>query len=103
MCLIFVYSCLAKNILVLLTAIIYYTQHEMNYFTSALTSVPLRSVENCMFGENYEGTSDNYCSLGIIQYQMGDFTLALRSHQHALDIRLKLSGEDHASTADCHG
>ena len=33
---------------------------------------------------------------------MGDFTLALRSHQHALDIRLKLFGEDHASTADCH-
>lgn len=74
----------------------------MNYFTSALESHQ-RSLEirRKLFGENYEGTSDNYCSLGIIQYEMGDFTLALRSHPYALDIRLKLFGEDHASTADC--
>ena len=44
--------------------------------------------------------SDSYYSLGIVQNEMGDFRLAQRSHQHALDIRLNLSGEDHTKTAD---
>ena len=31
---------------------------------------------------------------------MGDFTSALQSNQRALDIRIKLFGEEHESTAD---
>ena len=33
---------------------------------------------------------------------MGDFTLALQSHQRALAIRIKLFGEEHESTADSY-
>ena len=55
-----------------------------------------------LFGENYEGTSDSYYSLGITQYEMGDFRLAQRSHQHVLDIRLNLFGKDHVKTADSY-
>ena len=32
---------------------------------------------------------------------MGDFTSALQSHQRALDIRVKLFGEEHLETAEC--
>ena len=38
--------------------------------------------------------------LGTTQYQLGDYTSALQSHQHALDVRRKLFGEEHAATAD---
>ena len=33
---------------------------------------------------------------------MGDFKAALQSKQRALDIRIKLFGEEHQSTADCY-
>ena len=67
----------------------------VNYTCKILWNWPL-------FGENYEGTSDSYYSLGITQYEMGDFRFAQRSHQHALDIRLNLFGKDHVKTADSY-
>ena len=33
---------------------------------------------------------------------MGDFKAALQSKQRALDIRIKLFGEEHQSTVDCY-
>ena len=33
---------------------------------------------------------------------MGDFKAALQSEQRALEIRIKLFGEEHQSTADCY-
>ena len=33
---------------------------------------------------------------------MGDFKVAVQSKQRALEIRIKLFGEEHQSTADCY-
>ena len=33
---------------------------------------------------------------------MGDFKAAVQSKQRALEIRIKLFGEEHQSTADCY-
>ena len=38
----------------------------------------------------------------MIQHSLDDFNAALDSVQHALNIRLKLFGEEHASIADCY-
>ena len=35
----------------------------------------------------------------MTQYQLGDCTSALQSDQHALDVRKKVFGEEHAKTA----
>ena len=43
-----------------------------------------------------------YYELWVTQHQLGDLTSALQSHQRALDIRIKLFGEEHASTADSY-
>ena len=45
-------------------------------------------------------TADSYHSLGVTKQQLGDLTSALHAHQRALEISLKLFGEEHASTAD---
>ena len=47
-------------------------------------------------------TTDSYYSLGATQRLLGNFDAALDSKQHALDIHLKLFGEDHACTADSY-
>jgi len=39
----------------------------------------------------------SYLSLGVTQSALGDHTSAVQSKQRALDIRLKLFGEEHAS------
>ncbi|XP_068751516.1 uncharacterized protein [Montipora capricornis] len=44
----------------------------------------------------------SYHSLGVTQHSLGDFTSAMQSHQRALDVRIKLFGEDHASIADSY-
>ena len=41
-------------------------------------------------------------ALGVTQYNMHDYSTALQSHQHALAIRIKLFGEEHAKTADSY-
>ncbi|XP_068751287.1 uncharacterized protein [Montipora capricornis] len=43
-----------------------------------------------------------YHSLWATQHSLGDFTSALQSAQRALDVRIKLFGEDHAETADIY-
>ena len=52
-----------------------------------------------MFGEEHAKTANSYHSLGMTQYQLGDYTSALQSHQHAVDVKRKLFGEEHAKTA----
>ena len=47
-------------------------------------------------------TADSYYSLGATQRSLGNLDAALDSKQHALDIDLKLFGEDHACTADSY-
>ncbi|XP_068688366.1 uncharacterized protein [Montipora foliosa] len=44
----------------------------------------------------------SYLSLGMTQHSMRDFTSALQSKQRSLKIRMKVLGEDHASTADSY-
>jgi hypothetical protein len=44
-------------------------------------------------------TALSYDSIGNTQHEMKDYKSALESHQHALQIRLKLFGEDHCDTA----
>ena len=43
-----------------------------------------------------------YFSLGITLDKLGDYTLALQSHQCALDIRRKRFGEEHSDTAQSY-
>ena len=43
-----------------------------------------------------------YADLGATQHSLGYFNAALDSEQHALDIRLKLFGEEHAVTANSY-
>ena len=44
----------------------------------------------------------SYYSIGVTQHSLGDYKSALASQQRALNIRLKLFGEEHASTADSY-
>ena len=44
----------------------------------------------------------SYHSLGVTQHSLGDFTSALQSDLRALDVRIKLFGEDHSSTAESY-
>ena len=46
-----------------------------------------------------EALAAYYEELGTTQHSLGNFNAALDSKQHALDIRLKLFGRDHACTA----
>ena len=60
-----------------------------------------------MLEENYlesntQKTAHSYHSLGVTQYQLGDYKSALLSLQHALDVRRKLFGEEHAQTANSY-
>ena len=41
------------------------------------------------FGEEHTGTADSYNKIGITHYQLGEYTSALQSHQHALDVKKK--------------
>ena len=43
-----------------------------------------------------------YHSLGATQRSLGDFASVLESNQRALDIRVKLFGDNHANTADSY-
>ena len=38
----------------------------------------------------------------MTQHSLGDFTSALQSDQRALDVGIKLLGEDHASITDSY-
>ena len=40
--------------------------------------------------------------IGATQHEQGDFTSAIQSDQRALDIRLKLFGEEHSNTANSY-
>ncbi|MCG8404213.1 MAG: tetratricopeptide repeat protein, partial [Phycisphaerales bacterium] len=44
----------------------------------------------------------SYYSIGVTQHSLGDYKSALASQQRALNIRLKLFGEERASTADSY-
>ena len=44
----------------------------------------MNSLEEKLFGEEHTQTADSYHSLGVTQHQLGDYTSALQSHQHAL-------------------
>ena len=68
-------------------------------------------TENSLFQEfNYPSTlalhqealAKIYADHGVTQHEQGDFPSALQSKQRSLDIRLKLFGEEHSSTADSY-
>ena len=48
-----------------------------------------------LFGEHHSSTAESYHSLGGTQHSLGDFTSAMQSAQRALDVGIKLHGEDH--------
>ena len=52
--------------------------------------------------ELHAATAGSYHELGVTQHELGDLTSAFQSMQRALDIRLKLFGEEHAATADSY-
>ena len=56
-------------------------------------------VLNCL-EKNTKILLSCYYLLGITQRKLGDFKAALQSLQRALDIGIKLFGEEHQSTAD---
>jgi tetratricopeptide (TPR) repeat protein len=46
--------------------------------------------------------AQSYHEIGATQYEMKDYQSALVSQQHALEIRLKLLGEDHPDTPESY-
>ncbi|XP_068750731.1 uncharacterized protein [Montipora capricornis] len=46
--------------------------------------------------------AQSYHSLGVTQNSLGDFSSALHSAKRALQVRIKVFGEDHSSTADSY-
>ena len=52
-----------------------------------------------MLGHDNADTAQSYYNIGVAQHEMKDYKSALASHQHALQIRLRLFGENHADTA----
>ena len=46
--------------------------------------------------------AQDYFDLGATQCDRGNYSEALESHKHALDIRRKLFGEEHSKTADSY-
>ena len=65
---------------------------------SSHTSTRWKFNRRELFGEEHADTVLSYHSLGIIQSELGDYTSAFQSHQHALDVRRKLFGEEDART-----
>ena len=57
----------------------------------------LTSALNCL--KKNADITESYYSLAVTHLSLGNFDAALDSKQHALDIRLKLFGEQHAVTA----
>ena len=49
-----------------------------------------------------ESLSKSFWDLGTFQHLKGNFLEAIRAHHSALDIRLKLFGEEHSSTAESY-
>ena len=41
-------------------------------------------------------TADSYHSVGVTQHSLGNYTAALDSEKRALNIRIKLCGEEHS-------
>ena len=41
-------------------------------------------------------------NVGVTQHSLGNYTAALESNKRALDIRIKLFGEEHPKTADSY-
>ena len=66
----------------------------------SLDSVHLISGLNCL--EKNTQAQPIVTIHSVPQHAQGDFSLVLQSSQRALDIRLKLFGEDHSSTADSY-
>ena len=62
----------------------------------------LTSALNCSEKNTQTLLSDSYHNLGVTQHSLGDFNAALDSLHHALDIRFKLFGVEHASTDDSY-
>ena len=54
------------------------TQGKMHDYTSALHSHQRAlAIRIKLFGEEHESTADSYWDLGVIQYEMDDYTSAL--------------------------
>ena len=52
------------------------------------------------YGDKHPNTAANsYYCIGLTQYDMNHYESALKSHQQALSIRLKLHGDEHTDTA----
>ena len=55
-----------------------------------------------LFLNDHPSAANSDDSLGVTQHSSGDFTSALQSKHRALNVRIKLFGEDHARTADIY-
>ena len=53
--------------------------------------------------EHADTAADSYYCIGLTQYDMYDYEPALKSHQQALNIRLKLHGDEHPATVNSYG
>ena len=53
------------------------------------------NIARGLFKEEHPDTAESYFSIGVTQHALGNFSSALQSTQRALDIRVKLLGEEH--------
>ena len=97
-------NCLEKNTKLLLRVIIALASLNIHLETSTqhwiLNSMHLTSALNCL-EKNMQALLIVIITLAPLNmHSLGNFNTALESKQHALDISLKMFGEDHAFTAD---
>ena len=76
-----------------------HTVNRISFHKMALDQIDENSPS---YQVHKEALAACYADLGATQHSLGNFNAALDSEQHALDIRLKLFGEDHPCTADSY-
>ena len=91
---------------------------EAANLSSARISYHEKAIEQCKCGkENFPNREENsptspalhqealeksYSDHAYIQWKMNNYSEALKAEQHALDIRLKMFGQEHSKTADSY-
>jgi len=77
------------------------TERRISFYQTTLQQSVQREDNYGETQEQHEEVlAQNYYDLGDIQYRRGTYTEAIKSHTSALDMRIKLFGEDHPKTAE---
>ena len=77
------------------------TEKRISFHQNALQQQSVKR-EEYNNEQHEEALAQNYLGLGNIQCRKGNYTEAITSFSRALDMRIKLFGEEHSETADSY-